>query len=101
MLAVTGAAQMSPDSLRDRPRIRVALYWGSQWKGRSDLPDSVSMIAAMEGAQPGSFYPAWHGRPPIWIFGPTGAMPTSARTISKEGIAILSRHRIPVAIPEH
>ena len=100
MLATGHVVQVSPDSLRVRPRIRVAMYWGFQWKGRTDLPDTVSAFAVMNGAQAGTLYPAWRGRSALLVVGPAGGMPASTRMISAAGLAILISHDIPVAIEE-
>jgi hypothetical protein len=98
MLATTEQASVPPDSLRQRPRIRVAMYWGFHWKGRLDLPDSVGLLTSANGAQPGAFYPAARGQPAIWVFGVSAGGPASARQITAEGLAILKRHQIPIAI---
>jgi hypothetical protein len=98
MLATTEAAAIQVESLRQRPRIRVAMYWGLQWKGRLDLPDSVTPLAATDGAQDGAFYPGFRGRPAIWLFGAYGVTPAVARHVASEGLAILAKHQIPVAV---
>src|SRR3954469_26064737 len=98
MLATTEAAAIQIESLRQRPRIRVAMYWGLQWKGRLDLPDSVTLLAAPDGAQGVPFYPGFRGRPAVWLFGAYGVTPASARHVASEGLAILAKHQIPVAV---
>lgn len=99
MLATTQSAMVQRESLVQRPRVRVAMYWGFQWKGRTDLPDSVDVLSAATGAQPGSFYPAARGQPAVWVFGASAGSPTSIRWITAEGLAILQRHKIPIAVP--
>src|SRR5437773_1662260 len=79
MVWMSRVVQPAPDSLRNRPRIRVAMYWGAQWRGRGDLPDSVSTSLFGTGVQAGAFYPAWRGRSPIWVFGAVGGMRSSSR----------------------
>lgn len=98
MLATTAAASVQSASLKQRPRIRVAMYWGTEWKGKLDLPDSVGPIAATNGAQPGAFYPALRGQPAIWLFGAYGVTPASARLVKGEGLAILAKHKIPTRL---
>jgi hypothetical protein len=98
MLATTGAVPIQVNSLRQRPRIRVAMYWGPQWMGRLDLPDSVTLLEESNGAQSGAFYPALRGRPAVWLFGSYGVTPASARHVAGEGLAILAKHGIPVAV---
>jgi hypothetical protein len=98
MLAATQVVPVSADSLAKRPRIRLVMYWGDQWSGRSDLPDSITTSLLANGAQPGAFYPAFRGRPALWKFGAVGRMPASMRWLSPEGVAILGNHGVPVAI---
>lgn len=98
MLATTATASVQLASLRQRPRIPVAMYWGIEWMGKLDLPDSVGPIAATPGAQPGAFYPAFRGQPAIWLFGAYGVTPASARWVKGEGLAILAKHKIPTRV---
>ena len=98
MLATTERATLSVDLLRQRPRIGATMYWGTQWRGRKDLPDSVGLVVTMDGAQAGAFYPAFHGKPAIWVFGAYGTVPASARRISADGLAILAKHNIPTTV---
>jgi hypothetical protein len=100
MQATSTRIQISPESLRARPRMNVAMYWGSHWRGwtRTPLTDTVSSFDKLEGAQPGAFYPAHRGRKAIWVFGPTGTMPSSARSVSAPGLEILRRHGVPVSV---
>ena len=98
MLATTQPATVQTESLARRPRVRVAMYWGLQWKGRIDLPDSVDMLGTATGAQPGSFYPATRGQPAIWVFGASAGSPTSMRSVAAEGLAILKSHNVPIAV---
>lgn len=95
MLAASEVAQVSVSSFRQRPCIRIAMYWGHQWQGKLDLPDSVTAFAAANGAQAGAFCPAFRKQPAMWLFGAYGAAPASPRRVAAEGLAILSRHKIP------
>lgn len=97
MLATDEITRVDSKSLAERPRIRLAMYWGVEWRGRLDLPDSIGPMAAANGAQAGAFYPAFHGQPPFVVFGPYGAMPTSVRRITREGLQILAAHKIPTS----
>jgi hypothetical protein len=98
MLAATEIVRVRADSLAKRPRIRLVMYWGDQWSGQSDLPDSIGTIPFRDGAQPGAFYPAWRGQPPLWEFGAFNKVSASMRWLSGEGIAILAKRGVLVAI---
>jgi hypothetical protein len=98
MLATGRNVPLFPDSLRQRPRINVAMYWGVQWRGRTDLPDSVAAGLIPNGLQPGVLYPAIHGKHAVWVFGGVGEARTSARMITSEGLQILTRRGVPVAV---
>lgn len=97
MQSTSQEVRTTSDSLRVRPRIRVAMYWGTQWRGRLDLPDSISAFA-FDGAQSGTLYPAWRGKPARWVFGSVWGAAGGTRAISAEGIALLRKHEIPVVI---
>ena len=97
VLAAGELASRSLDSLRGRPRINVAMYWGTQWRGRTDLPDTVAVSAIWPGYQSGAFYPALGGKPAVWVFGPAGIAPASVRKITPEGLRILKTRGVPVA----
>ena len=98
MLADVEVPPVREASLRVRPRIRLAMYWGVHWKGRLDLPDSVSRIALLEGAQGGAFYPAFRGQPALLQFAASGAALGRARGVAPAGLAILAQHGIPITI---
>lgn len=98
MLAGEDISPVREASLRVRPRIRLAMYWGVQWKGRLDLPDSLSQIAGTEGVQAGAFYPAFRGQPALWQFGAYGATPARVRGVAPAGLAILAKHGIPITV---
>src|SRR3954453_8056923 len=94
MLAATEIAPVQSATFRSRPRIRLAMYWGVQWQGKANLPDSVTPTAAANGAQTGAFYPGFRGEPAVWLFGAYGPMRASARHVTPDGLAILARHKI-------
>jgi hypothetical protein len=98
MVSVGGTASVSLDSLRGRPRIHVGMYWGSHWQLRTDLPDSVAVSAIWPGYQSGAFYPAFRGKPALWVFGPAAIAPLSARKITPAGLRILKTRGVPVAV---
>jgi hypothetical protein len=84
--------------LRGRPQIEIAMYWGGQWSQFATTPESLALLTRIQRPQPGRYYPASHGKPAVWVFGPSGEMSGSTRIVSDEAAAILRRHGLPVAV---
>ena len=55
-------------------------------------------LAFATGAQPGIFYPAFRGRPALWWFGASAGSRASLRRLAPGGLAILAKHKIPIAV---
>jgi hypothetical protein len=96
LAAARSVVQVAADSLRDRPRISVAMYWGEQWRDPAQLLDSVGLLATLDGGQAGAFYPAFRGRPALWVFGAMDIMPGRTCIVTAEGLKILAKHGVPV-----
>jgi hypothetical protein len=98
MLAASEPLPATTLSLAGRPRIRVAMYWGIEWRGKMNLPDSTSAFLNQLGVQGGAFYPAFRKQPAVWVFGASTGTRGGTRRLSEHGLAILARHRIPTQI---
>ena len=98
MLASVERSPVRQTSLRSRPRVRLAMYWGVQWRGKIDLPDSVNAISLTESVQAGAFYPAYRGQPALWQFGAYGPAPVGVHGIAPAGLSILAKHGIPISV---
>jgi hypothetical protein len=96
MLAASEIRVIPQDSLRERPRINVAMYWGLSWQIPRDAGDSTPSLSDGQRAQPGTFYPTFHGRDALWVFGPNGLMRSSTRVLQRDGLDVLATHGIPV-----
>ena len=98
MMAVTTPTAIPETVLARRPTVNLAMFWGGEWSRYASSPESLAILTRTREAQAGAYYPAWHRQPAVWVFGPMGAMPSSQRRVSSDGIAILRAHALPVAI---
>jgi hypothetical protein len=76
-------------SLRGRPRLDLALYWG--WPLDSPPPTKASDASAH-----GSFYPAYRGRPGLIRIKVDGE--DDARIASPRVLKILAKHGVPTRL---
>jgi hypothetical protein len=97
MLAATTLISVPESVLKPRLRIHAALYWGAEWSRYAATPDSLALLAKIGTAQQATYYPATSHESAVWVFGPAAAMPSSARLLSPEGVAILHAHHLPAA----
>ena len=79
--------------LGTRPRIELALFWGSGWREVARIPGRLAALTPAEANQAGTFYPALPGAPAIIAVG------SIVSTMSDSGLAVLRRHGIPVTMP--
>jgi hypothetical protein len=98
MTGLTRPTVATDAMLRGRPQIEIAMYWGGRWSQFATTPESLALLARIQRPQPGRYYPASHGKPAVWMFGPSGDMSGSTRIVSDEAAAILRRHGLPVAV---
>jgi len=97
MLLVNGRQndRISADTkfyLGTRPRIELALFWGSQWRDVARDPARLAALTPAMANQVGSFYPAAGSEPALIAVG------AILGTMSDSGMAVLKRHGIPTAI---
>jgi hypothetical protein len=98
MLAATMRVSIPDSALKRRLSIHAAMYWGAAWSRYAATPDSLALLAKTQEAQRGTYYPATRREPAVWVFGPMGAMPSSQRLLSSEGVAILHAHHLPTTV---
>lgn len=98
MMAVTTPIAVPDTVLARRPRVDIAMFWGEGWSRYASSPESLAILRRTRESQPGAYYPSWHRQPAVWVFGAIGAMRSSQRRVSRDGIAILRAHALPVAI---
>lgn len=91
--AVLSSPDADPRGLRNRPSLRVSLFWGPKWNDYMENRRPLSKLRSRDADTFGRFYPAWRGRPAVvdLSFAEHGA-----KRASPSALAILKRHRIPV-----
>jgi NAD(P)H-hydrate repair Nnr-like enzyme with NAD(P)H-hydrate dehydratase domain len=83
----------------DRQRIRLAMFWGPEWAQHPRTPEALGSLLPEQANQHGAFYPHVGGRAPVVLLGPTlGRNYGTVSAISADGIEILDRHGVPVAV---
>jgi len=97
MMGLGRLVSMPEDSLRIRPSLNLAMYWGTRTYSPG-LRDTVPVAFSPFGSQRGTFYPATPGREPLWWFGPPLGARESMRIVGPEALAILRRRGIPTEI---
>lgn len=78
--------------LGTRPRIELALFWGSWWHDVARDSARLAALAPAMASQAGVFYPAAGSEPALIAVG------AILGTVSDSGLAVLRRHGIPTAI---
>jgi hypothetical protein len=91
--AIAEEAGVEPGELDGRPYFELAFFSGPFWVQYVDDGKPLDKLRSESGDQQGRFYPAVDGAAPIITYD-VGL----ARRVAPEGVAILSRHGIPVHI---
>lgn len=76
--------------LSQRASIRVALFWGHEWRAYTH-PDSLRLLRPERANQHGRFYPAIGSRNAFIDLG-------TFRSITDSGVVLLRAHGIPVRV---
>jgi hypothetical protein len=79
-------------SSRPRPVIKLALFWGTQWRVYVESPSRLATLTPAQANQTGEYLPAVPGARARIRVG------TIDGPVSDSGLAVLRRHRIPVRI---
>ena len=91
LMSSLGRMRMAPPDMRHRrPRIEFTIYWGPQ--GTEPRPTNDTM-----NVQRGEYYPAFRNQEALWVFAPSGRLPSSTREIDPAGIEILVHSGLPRA----
>lgn len=91
--ALAEEAKVQQEELAGRPYFELAFFSGPYWVQYVDDGRPLDQLRLESGDQRGRFYPAVDGSGPIITYD-VGL----ARRVAPEGVAILSRHGIPVLI---
>jgi hypothetical protein len=92
--AIAEEVPVQPGELDSRPYFDLAFFSGPFWVQYVDDGKPVDQLRSESGDQKGRFYPSVDGAVPIITYD-VGL----ARRVAPEGIAILSRHGVPVHLP--
>lgn len=99
MLAVGEDATATSGELRRRPFLGVALFWGMPWVQYAQHGKPLAALRPEQANQCARFYPAYGRARPLWVFhGIPGPNTSLIRWVSPTGIAILTRHGVPVRL---
>ena len=86
-------ARLTPSqrpSSEPRETIELALFWGAEWRVYATSPERLATLTPSRATQRGKYFPAAPGvRATISVGAISGP-------VSDSGLAVLSRHRIPI-----
>jgi len=93
------AVLQSPDAaarlVRQRPSLRISLFWGPVWNDYVEKGRPLSALRPEQADQHGRFYPAWRGKPAVvdLRFAEHGP-----KRVGQASLAILARYGIPIRL---
>lgn len=96
MSAITEEARVTPEELKGRPYLEVALFSGLEWVRYVDQGKPLDKLRPKQASQHGRFYPAVGDAAPIMTFKSLPGPGPLTRQVKPEGIEILARHGVPV-----
>jgi hypothetical protein len=100
MASITQQSSVTPEELRRRPYLKLALFWGPEWAEYVEEGKPIDKLRPEQGNQQGRFYPAvGHASPVVTLDMPAGSVGPSWREVRKEGIRVLLKYGIPVRLP--
>ena len=101
MMAATGPAAVTKESLANRPYYEVALFWSPEWAAYVDSGQSLAALTPARATQHGRLYPATKTAPAIFEFvdrpDPEGFAVRRAglfRTLEESGVQTLAKYGI-------
>ena len=80
-------------SIAERPVIKLALFWGSEWRAYAQSPARLATLSPARANQMGEYLPAVPGFRAMIRVG------SIAGPVSDSGLAVLRRHAIPTRWP--
>ena len=104
MLAIPGpGTPTSARAFHGRPYVELALFWGPNWKYLRNSPESVARLRPDQANQRGWLFLADGQQPAAVVLDPPALPALSAtlmvRRVGAEGIAVLTRHGVPMRTP--
>jgi hypothetical protein len=104
MHAITQPVSISRDTLKDRPFVEVAMFWGLDWHQYLVQGKRLDGLKPDQANQHGRIYLATADAPALFVFDDTGQFGRSAamvglvRWITDDGLAMLKKHGVPTAV---
>ena len=104
MLAIPArGTATSGSTLRGRPFLELALFWGPEWQHLSRAPESVARLRPDQANQRGWLFLAQGDQPAAVVLDPPVlsalSPPLMVRDVGPKGIAVLTKHGVPVRAP--
>ncbi|MBA3441597.1 MAG: hypothetical protein H0T92_17190 [Pyrinomonadaceae bacterium] len=98
MSAITEEAKVTPEELKGRPYLEVALFSGLEWVRYVDQGKPLDKLRPKQASQHGRFYPAVGDAAPIMTFKSLPGPGPLTRRVDAKGVEILAGHGIPVRL---
>jgi hypothetical protein len=98
MLSIRDEATVKEGSLRGRPFIEMAYFWGPDWAhyaANGKLPEA---LRPEQGNQRGRFYPSYGNAGAVVVIDYVPGVGRSTRQITQEGLNLLAKYGIPARI---
>ena len=104
MLAMPGPGTPTPSqAFQGRPFVELAFFWGPDWEHLRGSPESVARLRPDQANQRGWLFLARGDQPAVVVLNPPAlpALATTlrAQTVGPKGIAVLTKHGVPVRVP--
>jgi hypothetical protein len=91
--SVDRRARRPPILVGRRQVLWLALFWGPEWRATALSPERLRALRPEQANQRGMFFPATGDVPAVLSVGATVGV------VSDSGLAVLSRHGVPVRLP--
>ena len=100
MSSITQESSVTPEELRRRPYVKLALFWGPEWAQYVEEGKPIDRLRPEQANQQGRFYPAvGRAGPVVTLDMPPGSVGPSWRQVREAGIRILLKYGIAVRLP--
>jgi hypothetical protein len=100
----TNGLDIDPETLKGRPYIDFAMFWGQQWGKFLHDGGDPKTVREDQANQHCWFYPAFQSMPPLVEMGDiveenrTGAVPPRYRLVDEKGLEMLKGFGVPVEL---
>jgi hypothetical protein len=98
MSAASTPILVGSQTLRDRPKISVSMFWGPDWEFLRRHPESLATLDTGRATQRGVFYPAYRERAALLVLDAVFGSAGHTSVMTADGLAILKRHGVPTRV---